>query len=481
MSDELLLFGKIALKNNLMTDVQLQQALKFQEELRQTLGYVSLGEVCVKMGFLSREDVQKILEVQRRKEIRDQSKLYGQIALKNRFISQEQLDECLKEQASSKVKRPLGHYLLKKGYIEERVHRSILRSIERLRQKKGEASSRRVAVGNNNSPGGPSQQSSPVSSLKCEGEKDRKPSGKISPTLARLVPGYRIIEKIGQGAMGVVYKAVQESMGKLVAIKVLPNNLEDGEQRKQRFIREAQSLGKLQHPNIIRAIDMGESKGHLYYVMEYVEGTTLDHLIEKKGALEERQALEFVRDIASALEHAWEFRIVHRDIKPENMLLSKGGQIKLCDLGLVKCLSDDRQLKLTMDGTTVGTPLYMSPEQAKAEEIDIRSDIYSLGASLYHMVVGAPPFEHKSMVIVMQMHVLEPVPFAQERNRRVSADTSRLIQKMMEKSPRKRFQLPGEVVEAIERILQGGSFPSQKSLKFSKGLKKWKSSFRRRR
>ncbi|RME79336.1 MAG: serine/threonine protein kinase, partial [Planctomycetota bacterium] len=166
------------------------------------------------------------------------------------------------------------------------------------------------------------------------------------------------------------------------------------------------------------------------------------------------KALDIIRQIAGALQHAWEHGIIHRDIKPENIMVQKDGIVKLCDLGLVKCLYDEKSTRITTLGTTVGTPLYMSPEQAKGEELDIRTDIYALGITFFELVTGKPPYSHHSPIVVMQKHLTEPIPKASDQNSAISKATSHLIYRMMSKKKEDR-PFPREVVETIEKILSG--------------------------
>lgn len=497
MADGLLLFGKIALKNKLITEAQLEEALGLQQEARKIGLQENLGTICIRLGYLSPESVDKILEVQLRKEIRDTSHLYGRIALQNNMINQQKLNEALKLQEEQKFRAPVGQYLLKLGHISFKDHQGVLQVIERIQKtqkKSGENSAAAISA----------QIAEKKEDIKRDQEEIRVvmektsrmaavPKVEVPPPrapslesdLANLIPGYTLEKKLGQGAMGVVYKALQTSLGKEVAIKILPPDFSRDDQRVERFIREARALGKLNHPNIIKALDMGKVGDYVYYAMEYIRGKTLDKIIRKHLIIPEKTALEITRDIGSALSHASKNSIIHRDIKPENIMISKDGTVKLCDLGLAKSLSNRKSaIRLTMDGTTVGTPLYMSPEQAKGEAVDVRTDIYALGVTLFEMVTGKPPYIHKSPIIVMQMHLMEPIPLAREKNSEVSESTSNLIEDMMEKDLGDRIGSPDEVVAIIDDILAGRPYPEEKETP-SKGFfglrkKRKKKNFRRR-
>jgi len=205
---------------------------------------------------------------------------------------------------------------------------------------------------------------------------------------------YELLEMIGKGAMGRVFKARQVSLGRIVALKILPPALARNQTFALRFLREARASGKLIHPNVVQGIDCGqdENSGLWYFAMEYIDGYALSVELERSHALTQERTIEVGIAIAGALEAAARQGIVHRDIKPENILISKAGEIKLADLGIAK-ISKDEDASLTRADDTVGTPYYAAPEQARGlrDQIDTRSDIYALGALLYRMLSGKPP------------------------------------------------------------------------------------------
>jgi serine/threonine protein kinase len=188
--------------------------------------------------------------------------------------------------------------------------------------------------------------------------------------------------------------------------------------------------------------------------MEFVEGETVADMITRKGAIPEGRAVEIILQVARALEHADRNNLVHRDIKPQNIIVTPKGIAKLCDLGLAK--TEDSEAHITRMGVSLGTPHYISPEQAKGSvDVDIRSDIYSLGATLYHMVVGEVPFVGSSPMVVMTKHLSTALPFPSDKNRAVSVNLSRVICKAMEKSPEDRYQTPEEMMGDLERVSEG--------------------------
>jgi eukaryotic-like serine/threonine-protein kinase len=270
------------------------------------------------------------------------------------------------------------------------------------------------------------------------------------------IEGYRLVSRLGRGGMGSVYKAVQISMDRSVALKVLKPSLVKDDQQVARLRREAQLIGRLEHPNIVRGLDFGVSNGFHYFAMEYVDGESVKGVLDEKGPFKEADALEVVRKVALALDHAHAEGIVHRDIKPGNILLSRDGAVKLADYGLAKGPLEDQSL--TQSGVTVGTPQYISPEQAKGpSEVDIRTDLYSLGATLYHMVTGRPPFEGETLAHLIQQVLYEPYAPPRTLRRDLSPDVAFLIDKLMARRPRHRFQTPKELLAALATLANGKS------------------------
>jgi len=271
---------------------------------------------------------------------------------------------------------------------------------------------------------------------------------------ANRLGGYVLLSKLGQGGMGAVYKARQESMDRMVAIKVLPKALAKSESFIARFLREARAAGKLSHPNIVAGIDAGFADGYYYFAMEYVEGQDLGDRLRHQGPLSEREAVEYARQVALALDHAHGAGLVHRDVKPENILVTAQGQAKLCDLGLARSAGDD--MRVTQAGQAVGTPYYISAEQAKGEEPDARSDIYSLGCTLYHLVAGRPPFDGPNPLAIMQKHIAGEAPPLSAVRPDASRALEAVLAKMMACLPAERYQTAAEVAEELGKVAAGG-------------------------
>ncbi len=252
------------------------------------------------------------------------------------------------------------------------------------------------------------------------------------------IPGYTIVKELGRGALGTVYKATDNKDGKVVAVKFLIDAMQGNSDAVKRFKREIRACLQLDHPNLIGAYTAGEIDGKWYYVMEYIEGESAREHLNKHGAMTEEGALKVAKCVAEALRHAASHNLVHRDIKPENIMITNAGVTKLCDMGLAK--SVDSEYQVTLQGTVLGTPHYMSPEQAQGEELDFRSDMYSLGATLYHLATGHPPFEGKNpLQVIRQVLRQDPVP-PREHNPRITDETTAIIAKMMAKKPDDRYK-----------------------------------------
>lgn len=284
-------------------------------------------------------------------------------------------------------------------------------------------------------------------------------SGKDEGGRQVKIPGYELQAKLGEGATGAVYRAHQISMDRTVAIKILFPRMKKDEAYIKRFIREARSVAKLNHEHIIKGIDVGEADGEYYFVMEYVDGPTLQDLISRKGKLDPDRVIEIGRQMADALAHARKHDIIHRDVKPENLMINAEGIAKLCDLGLAK-QQTDQDSSITQDtGTSMGTPHYMSPEQAKGKaDIDFRTDIYALGATLYHAATGEVPFKGDTTLSVMTNTVTEELTPPREVRREVGRGFNIVIKKMMAKDPADRYQDHEKMLEDFEQ-LTNNAFP----------------------
>jgi len=266
---------------------------------------------------------------------------------------------------------------------------------------------------------------------------------------AEQIAGYRLLELLGEGAMGSVYKARQLSLDREVAIKVLSPELAKDQAYVRRFQDEARTVARLSHTNLVSGIDVGEADGVHYLVMEYADGNTVGSLLRRGGVFDEERALVIAQQMARALEHAHKSGMVHRDVKPENVIVTRDGVAKLCDLGLARL---DGQGEA---GQRMGTPAYISPEQARGESVvDARSDLYSLGATLFHMLAGRAPFEAATPAAVMAKHLTEAAPLLNALGADVDPRTDALVQRLLAKSPAERFSSAAELLPALDALVR---------------------------
>lgn len=223
----------------------------------------------------------------------------------------------------------------------------------------------------------------------------------------------QVTRELGAGGMGKVYKGLHLGLDVPVAVKTMGEALARDSMGRQRFLREARTAAKLDHPNIVRVLDVAEQNGTPYIVMEFVDGTDLSALLKKHGPLAGMAALKVIAQVADGLAHAHAQGIVHRDIKPHNIFVAKDGRVKLGDFGLARAV--EATTELTMPGAAIGTAHYMSPEQSHGQEIDQRSDIYSLGITAWHLITGAPPYNGTTPVSIAVQHVNKDVPYEREK------------------------------------------------------------------
>jgi eukaryotic-like serine/threonine-protein kinase len=277
----------------------------------------------------------------------------------------------------------------------------------------------------------------------------------VAALVGQQIPGYQFLEKLGQGSNGVVYKAKQLSMDRLVAVKVLHPKYSANPALLARHTREARVAAKLSHNNIVQAIDVGSAGSLHFFVMELVEGKTIQEEITAGKVFREREAVEIIVQIAQALAHAARRGLVHRDVKPANIVLTPEGIAKLADLGMARTAADDAELRRKERGLTIGTPYYISPEQVRAEEdIDTRSDLYSLGATLYHMVTGRPPFEGSGEK-VFEKHLHQALTPPDHINQELSGGIGEVVEVLMAKDRDERYQTPDDAVIDLECLLAG--------------------------
>jgi serine/threonine protein kinase len=277
----------------------------------------------------------------------------------------------------------------------------------------------------------------------------------LSTLLHQQIPGYELLERLGFGSMGTVYKARQLSMNRLVAIKILHPRLAAKQDLLSRLDREAHLAAKLSHNNIVQAIDVGVAGNLHYFVMEHVEGTTIKHELEAGKIYGEREALEIILQVAEALQHAHRRGLIHRDVKPANIILTPERVAKLADIGMAREAADEERARMEK-GMTIGTPFYICPEQIyPRDEIDGRADIYSLGATLYHMVTGQPPFPGTRVEEVLRAHLEQELTPPDHLNTALSSGLGEVVEFMMAKDRRQRYPSADELLLDLESLLNG--------------------------
>ncbi|MCC7536697.1 MAG: serine/threonine protein kinase, partial [Deltaproteobacteria bacterium] len=267
------------------------------------------------------------------------------------------------------------------------------------------------------------------------------------PWIGRVIAGrYRVVDFLAAGGMGRIYRAEQEPLGRLVVLKVLnPRYTASGDdpEFQKRFLLEAATCAKLHHPNVVTIYDYGkvDNDDTYYMAMELVVGRTLGQVLRAEGPMPPRRVIRIARQIGRALREAHHLGIVHRDLKPSNVMLvhtDEGESVKVLDFGLVKVLRDDSE-ELTMEGKFLGSPKYMSPEQIRHQEVDARSDLYSLGVIMFELLTGKVPFEGTQAVQTLMMHVSLPAPSLRERGAAVPLELDGVVQRCLMKEPEQRF------------------------------------------
>jgi serine/threonine-protein kinase len=297
-----------------------------------------------------------------------------------------------------------------------------------------------------------------------------RPSAQAAPPselalslLGQQIGDIRLEEFVGGGGMGIVFRGHDLKLHRTVAVKVLGPRTADDVDSHRRFQTEARSAARLDHPNIARVHFVGEEGGIRFLVFEYIEGTNLRDLVNASGPLPLADALRYTLQVADALMHAWQRDVVHRDIKPSNILINQEGQAKLVDMGLARLESADHaDHDLTATGVTLGTFDYISPEQARdARSADIRSDIYSLGCTLFFLLVGKPPFADGTGLQKLLQHQAEEPPNLQQLRPDVPESVVEVVDTMLAKRPDDRFQNPAELLAALISVTEqlGMAFP----------------------
>ncbi|MFM7117413.1 MAG: serine/threonine-protein kinase [Planctomycetota bacterium] len=282
---------------------------------------------------------------------------------------------------------------------------------------------------------------------------ENQPEKSASPDLVgQTIGDYTLLRTLGSGGMADVFLAEQNSLKRKVAFKVLKPELGKDAAYVQRFVREAQAAAALTQSSIVQIYEVGNIGGVHFIAQEYVPGRNLRQYLNRHGAVETPMALNVLRQTAMALQKAGEMGVTHRDIKPENIMISPSGEVKVTDFGLARLSNESVRMDLTQIGVTMGTPLYMSPEQVEGKPVDPRSDIYSLGITAFHMLAGFAPFEGDTALAVALKHVNSPLPDLQQIRPDLPEDLSKLIRKMAAKKPEERIQNASELLRELRKV-----------------------------
>jgi serine/threonine-protein kinase len=274
--------------------------------------------------------------------------------------------------------------------------------------------------------------------------------------IGRVIEGFEVVEKIGEGGMGVVYRATDTSLGRIVALKMLHGELTKDPQLTERFLSEARTQAQLNHPNLATLYRLFQFEGSYFMVMEFVNGETFAQMVRREGPIPQERAIPLFIQALAGLSHAHHAGIIHRDIKPSNMMVNKDQIVKVMDFGIAKILGGRG---LTATGVRLGTLYYMSPEQIRNQQLDIRTDIYALGITLYEMLTGRVPFDSNSDYDLMQQHIQQPPPPPRQFYPYLAQGVEYAIMQALEKDPARRFQ----TVEAFSRALREASIAATRA------------------
>ncbi len=356
----------------------------------------------------------------------DEDFRYGQLAIEGRLISPDQFDAAMDKVRDTR--KPLADVLVSEATIDITTADRLTKALRRI-------------------------------------VRDERAKSEGGMLVKKQIGGYKLIRRIGEGGMGEVYLAEQLTMHRTVALKILHNKWADDEEFRKRFLLEARAAGKLSHQNLIQVYDVGKYQGKYYFSMEFIDGVTVEDLIRHEGAMPVDKVIDICMQVCQSLKYLASHNIVHRDIKPANIMVTKDGTVKLGDFGFIQSVWD---AELMQEGTTIGTPDYISPEQARGERnLDVRSDIYSLGASLFHMLTSKTLFSG-SCSKVMRDHIETEPPNIEDLRKDLPKDLMRIMRKMTAKQPIDRYQSPDEVIKDLEMlridVASGqGALPSSRS------------------
>ncbi|HXX92782.1 MAG TPA: serine/threonine-protein kinase, partial [Planctomycetota bacterium] len=368
------------------------------------------------------------------------------IASKNSFLTHEEAAQCLTEYQSQLAigpRRSIEEIASEKGLLTEKQIQIISSATARVMAQRAASTAPAPAP---QAPAKPSSTSRiPTTAAPAS------PAGPAKPN--EPIPGVRIINKLGVGGTATVFLAEDVNHGRKVALKIIHPSLAKDEKAVRRFQREAGLLCSFDHTNLVKGYSQGMMGPLSYLLMEYLDGESLQEVLDRQKHLSEAQGLEIILETAKAIDHMQSRGIIHRDIKPGNIFLCRDGSVKVIDLGFAQEIQGGDSGE---EETTSGTVQYMSPEQARGQrDLDVRADIYSLGATLYHIVMGELPFSGGDSLEVMAKQVMEALNSSEIKNRRVSKHMHYFIERMMSKDKDLRYSTPHELVEDITEQIEG--------------------------
>jgi tRNA A-37 threonylcarbamoyl transferase component Bud32/DNA-directed RNA polymerase subunit RPC12/RpoP len=465
--EENILVGKIALNNRFITREQLDECIKLQREGRRE----PIGKLLQEKGYITKTQLVTVLELQDKRLTRPHATLrvpkkeilFGRLAIKLAMVTKEQVYESLREQAILRdmgKKYRLGQVMIMRGYLSVPQVEMLLKVQHKTILQCPKCSTQFNVEGY--LPG------MKIECRKCGSGTLEEPSKLDSPEVAedehrsRLaghrIGDYELLEEISRGGMGVVYRAKRKDFKRTVALKMLLDEKRSSENEIVRFKHEAESVARLSHPNIVAIYDLNEAGGQYYYAMEFVEGESLEDVLER-GRPGIRKSLEITLTLTRALQHAHSQGIYHRDVKPSNILIEKStGRIVLTDFGLA--VQQEQTSRLTRSGYVMGTPAYMAPEQCQRQSspsaFDARTDIYQLGTVLYEMITGVPPFDSPSPIEILLHKISEDAPEPRLVNRAIPLAVQEICLLCLQRDKAQRYQSCEELAEDIETYLDKG-------------------------
>jgi serine/threonine-protein kinase len=418
---------------------------------------IRLGQLLVQRKCCTLRQVNEALLKQKRLRTRNENIPLGKLLVEQGVLDGETLREVLAELGALQLHCPLCRADYPMSSYDRRSAHLCPKCKEPLAlSEPGRPASREPAPAEAEAgpPAGPPAQPPPKGQAeKVEAAAKGDDTAARDLFIGKVLGGCQILEKVAHGGMGVVYRAKQLNLGRTVAVKILSEELASDATFVRRFIQEARSAAQLSHGNIVHINDVGEYQGIFYFVMEYVDGKNLRDILKVHEKLDIARSLEITIQVCHALRHAHNRGIIHRDIKPENIMITREGVVKLADLGLAKRMAAENTAGITHAGSILGTPFYMAPEQAKDfSAVDSRSDIYSLGVTLYKMITGKVPFDGRSPIEVMIKAIDgKKVPIRELRD--VPQELEEIVDRMMHKQPEKRYQQVDEVLRDLSRVL----------------------------